>query len=835
MNELESKLYAIDRELAGPKPICLLIRQAPLCLPVLGLVLGILVQTRMPHTYTAWMILTICLAVGSMATFCVPSIKDNWRLAALIALASTACFLLGSLRLAVHQRLGPRDISHYVDERLLATVTGRITSVPQRSRNDWVFAQSHHQEPGTRFSLALSCIKTGQGWAKVDGTVQVFVAEEVSNVAYGESVLIYCWLRRIQPATNPGQFDSAAYLAKRNIFVSASVTSSLGIEPHDSPTMPVAFMLISRMRRSALNTLTQHIPLDQSVNGFLQALILGHRQDVDSQVQLAFKQTGLLHLISLSGMHMGILVSLVWWLARCAGLLKPARAMVCTVIVAVFLLLVPPRAPTLRAAILCWSFCTATMLRRTAHPLNCLSLAAMILLMIRPTQVYEAGWQLSFACVLGILLLSPNIQATLNRWSAPIRITRYTGITWCVNRLCALLSVGLGAWLGGLGILVFHFHVINLFSVLWTLLCLPWVSMILVLGFLKLVLSTMLPATGLVLGPCLYALAKILMGLVALLARVPLCTWVLGSMPLWLIVTYYALLLLLLLGLPHKRRICLAILIGLLLGALRVHHVQASPKALILTCQDVGHGQALVVQVPGHGTCLFDAGSLYQGNIGERIVVPFLHAKGIDTVESLFISHNDSDHLNGIPEIITQCTVRALWVSPPFLKQASGEGPARVLRDFLRDNPLTLQELPASLSLGKAELAVLWPPPTWPAHIEQSDNNQSTVALMTCFGRRILVCSDIEQRVQAELLQRYPNLRADIVIAPHHGSRKTLHPQFLEQVNAQIVLCSCARSQYDMNKVIAPDASISYTARDGAVIIRIDPSGDLTQSSWLRH
>jgi len=582
--------------------------------------------------------------------------------------------------------------------------------------------------------------------------------------------------------------------------------------------------------------LTEHVPDDKPAVGLIQALILGVRRGVTNEVHWAFEETGLLHLLSLSGMHMGILFGLVWWLCKWAGLLKQGRALVCALVIALFVLMVPGRPPTLRAATICWTLCLAMGLRRFPHPINALSLAAILMLLVRPTQMLEAGWQLSFSCVLGILVITPRLQARLSRI-----LDRMRGppvILWTLRRVTSLLAVGLGAWLGGLGVLVFHFHSMTLWSALWTMLALPFVTLILALGFLKLVLALLIPASGWLLGPCLYGVAKLLIGLVCLLAEIPPGVLTLGKTPFGLILCYYGLLLAAVFF--HSRwrpvmkpALCWAGVACLVAGVTLFRNERATPASLVFTCLDVGHGLAQVAQIPGYGTLLIDTGSLYQSNVGQRIVKPFLRYQGIARLRAIIVSHSDSDHINGVPELVDRNSVQILWANRHLLEQTSDWGPARTLSNFLEGQGRSLRLLPPRIDAGPARIDILWPPAELPGEIEASDNNRSVVARIEFAGRSIMICSDIERAAQRALLENHPNLRADVVISPHHGSKKTLDPDFLARLQPQIVITSCARSQYDQQRVVDPAPNAYYTARDGAITVTISPDGEIEVSTWI--
>ncbi len=229
--------------------------------------------------------------------------------------------------------------------------------------------------------------------------------------------------------------------------------------------------------------------------------------------------------------------------------MKRARAAICIIAIGVFLLIVPPRAPTVRAAIIAFVFCVSFFFRRHSNPVNTLSLAAIILLLIRPTQLFEAGWQLSFASVLGLVLFCHRIHFFLYE--------KITGWPWfkkapktrpffrIVSRpgpsLLILFSTGLTAWLGGAGILLYHFYTINPLTSIWTVIAFPFVALILIAGFLKIVLSFLLPTVAVVLGVAVTGLADLLIWIVKLIAQLDISQILIGHVSLAPIIFYYGL------------------------------------------------------------------------------------------------------------------------------------------------------------------------------------------------------------------------------------------------------------------------------------------------------
>ncbi len=236
---------------------------------------------------------------------------------------------------------------------------------------------------------------------------------------------------------------------------------------------------------------------------------------------------------------------------------------------------------------------------------------------------------------------------------------------------------------------------------------------------------------------------------------------------------------------------------------------------------------------PAKPTFLFDAGSMYKSDIGRRIVTPFLDFAAVGKIDAIMISHNDVDHINGIPEIVEHCRVKSIYAGDPFFTDAKTDpcGTAEFLAKLLHEKMLEIKNINNIDVKIAANIKVLWPTGQLRQDEALSENDKSVVSLIEFAGRKILLCSDIERFAQRELLRLNPNLKADVVVAPHHGLAKTLDLDFLEKLDADIVICSCDQNQYER---MLPDTinrsttryrrgtQTFYTATDGAITITIE-------------
>lgn len=834
MDAIKRRLTLIEAQLSGQGLLTHLMAAAPLFFPAVGLMAGIVLQESVPTQFGPWMGILIIGAVGSGACFVVT--RRAPRPAILTAGLLVSFLGLGGLRLMVFEHPPPNDIRHLVGEApTLATVRGRIRTSPCQERQDWCFARFTFSDPVSLFYLSARQIETDLGWQDVRGTVYVRLGEPTPNLQVGDVVEMHCWLRRFAPPTNPGQFDLAAYQRRRNIHLAASVASRSAITVQEAGRRGLVIRLRNRLTEAAAHALLPDRTQIDSGAAMLDALLLGHRENIDRQTYEAFRKTGLLHIISLSGLHLGILVGIVWWLGRLAGLLKPTRALVCVLATAAFLLVVPPRAPTVRAAVIVWAFCMATLVRRRSNSLNTLCLAAIILLLLRPTQLFEPGWQLSFSAVAGILALTDPIEGLMHRatrqWFANEKPSRRRVTRWTREigrRIIRLFAAGLGAWLGGAGVLLYHFYTITLLTSLWTVLVLPLVVVLLTLGFFKIVLFFLLPTLSYLLGLLATIVADLFIAIVHHLARPDINTLLIGHVTVWVVVLYYGLVLFARFA-PGRHRLlkhtlCLVMVATLVvyLGQLKWHRTHRD--GLCMTVLDVGHGQAIVVQLPGTMNLLFDAGSMYQGDIGGRVVVPFLDYMGISRLDAVVISHPDIDHINGIPEIVERRRIDHVYAHEMSLSPAEPGDPLDVLVRHLERHGHRIETLPPTLNAANAILTTLWPAACLADANELSENDRSLVSLLEFAGVRLLLCSDIEAGAQKQIIGFQPNLRAQIVVVPHHGSVATRYEPFLPHLQPDTLIASSGRKQ---KRMIDDDFSANYfsTAENGAVTICVDRDG----------
>ena len=247
-----------------------------------------------------------------------------------------------------------------------------------------------------------------------------------------------------------------------------------------------------------------------------------------------------------------------------------------------------------------------------------------------------------------------------------------------------------------------------------------------------------------------------------------------------------------------------------------------------------------MAQLPGRANILFDAGSLHKNDVGRRIIAAFLNYSGINRIDAIIVSHNDVDHINGIPEIVEYCKVGGVYANKAFLMDMTTDpcDTTEFLNDRLNEDGLTIQRLGKYLNVGgKAKIKIIWPTEQIYQDKTLGDNDKSVVSLIEFAGRKILLCSDIEKFAQRELLELFPDLKADVVVVPHHSSVKSLEADFIERLKAGISICSSGQRQYERLQTIKrkDGAESFYTARDGAVTVYVNKDGTLRTATFSKR
>lgn len=784
--------------------------------------------------------------------------------------------MLGSLRYRlVYDVFGEHNIVHHArNDRRLATLRGHIVTEPTITMPSSTFdAFDRTHSPRTTFTIRCIEVLTTQSWHNADGLATVYINEPAPNLRIGQRIQLDCWLSLRRGPDNPGQYDFTDIShARRNLVMcSVNCIEAINILDHVPTAADRLCQLRVMLQRKAAVWLLADIDASKDtlgVRSFLAALLLGRREEIKPITQEAFARTGAIHFLSVSGLHVGLFAAFAGWLCWLMRLPRVLHGLAAMAALGIFLIIVPTRPPVLRAGIICGTYCLAYISRRNASPINLLALSAIVISLWRPVDVFMPGFQLSFVVVLGILLFAVplckwqlmDVVDVLLRRPPLVQLSRnpreylpWWQFSWryLKRRLWQLSVVSIVAWLVGLPLVAYHFHRIALWSALASVILFPLIFFTMQIGFLKLLITCLVPLLGCLLTPILLNLGKATILCAKGLATLPGSGIFTASPPMWLVLMYYAILLALWWSCSRDRLFAKPIAL-ILTGwfTIFVWLVPFAPAGLpggssVIHCLSIGHGCAIVVQLPDGKTIIYDAGSMTDFNLANNTILPFLRSRGIGHIEVLIVSHPDIDHYCGVLDICERLDVRNVYLAEHF-NNIRRDDFSRRADYFLLDGLSQLGQPTMYITRDKHStqlfcsdekeqyrVEVLWPPgetATGDVSDDIVDNDTSLVVRVVDHNGSILLTGDIGDEPMEAMMKKYDDgyLQSDVLVLPHHGAVTSQLATFVDVVNPQTILCSSGRLRARKRDKIAEalqNRVVLHTSQRGAISVELTPSG----------
>ncbi len=620
----------------------------------------------------------------------------------------------------------------------------------------------------------------------------------------GERWLLTVRLRRPRGGANPHGFDYEAWLIERGIRATGYVRARAAARQL-APMVHRPRYWIEAARERLRSRVLAALP-DRPYAGVIAALAIGDQRAIPPQQWQVFTRTGVNHLMSISGLHVtmvsGLAFALAYWAWRRSArltLAAPARKAAAVAGLAAALgytLLAGFAVPAQRTLYMLAVAAAALWLGRMHSVSTVLAAALLVVLLMDPWAVLAPGFWLSFGAVAVILYV------TAGRVSDPHWLPGWLRVQWAV-------TVGL------VPPLIALFQQVSLVSPVANAIAIPVVSLVVVpltLAGAVLPFDFVLQLAALVMGAC----GAVLEGLSA----APAAVWQQHAPPGWAVAAAVAGVgwLLLPRGFPARWLGVLLFAPLVLAGGARLAHGE-----LRLTVLDVGHGHAVVVMTREHAL-VYDTGPAFGpgADSGNRIIVPFLRASGARRLAGMIVSHDDVDHSGGAVSVLQALPVAWLLSSLPDLDPLPLEA-EHAYRCYAGqrwewDGVVFEMLHPERASYDDARIR---------------DNDRSCVLKITTRAGRVLLPADIERRSEASLLARSGEaLRAEVLIAPHQGSRSSSTAAFVDAVNPRAVIFPVGyRNRFGhphpdvVARYRALDSRTYRTDRDGAVTVTFGASG----------
>ncbi|MGB3210603.1 MAG: DNA internalization-related competence protein ComEC/Rec2 [Desulforhopalus sp.] len=628
----------------------------------------------------------------------------------------------------------------------------------------------------------------------------------------GDTVAIRTDLKRPDSFRTPGVFDYAQYLARKNIWITGFVRSPLflhRIEENQSTLHSLRYMP-ERLRTRIGKQIDRSVP--DEIKGIYRAVLIGDRSNIEESTLEIFKGSGTMHILAISGLHMAVIGTFLytvffWLFSRSEKLLlrftiKKWAAFCSLPTLIGYGLLAGMNTPVYRAVIMSSLVIVSICSNRQKSPGALLAFAAILILSVAPLQLFTTSFLLSFSAIIGIFFILPVLKRLLHTSdSLPSRPALKEKI---LNWILAGLLVSLVANLATAPIALYSFNRLSTVGLFANLIIEPLICFwSLTAGFLSLPFMFIQPEFSTFLLQIGALGLKVAMYAATFFSSFTFSSIWLPTPPLWLILIYFVSL-----GLVvffYRAKTWWSILPVFSLSVCLYSFFHPPPefpaedkRPFRISYIDVGQGTSTLIDYPSGFRLLIDGGgsSFAAKSVGVRVIAPFLWKRGIRKIDAIAITHPDADHYNGLDFIVEHFSPNILWVRDRENRNDSFE---KIIKQAEKLGiPVSVPDKGQHLSKSYGSLKCIANSYRWPeiADIQDSRDKGNSGLILRADFRNLsaLFPGDIGKSVERELVKNGADLKADFLLASHHGSSTSNSTEFLAAVAPKYLMVSAGRS-----------------------------------------
>ena len=640
-----------------------------------------------------------------------------------------------------------------------------------------------------------------------------------NRLGIGNKIRLEGTMRKARGERNPGEFDYYKYLKSKGISGLFSVRNLESIDVIGTNEYPIRNFVFGV--RKILNRKIEELH-NKRTSALLKGLLLADRGDIDYKTKENFINSGVIHVLAVSGLHVGFIVVIFMFLfSRMPIYLRTALTIGGLL---AFLVLTNMPSSVFRATIMVIVLFVVYLDNREYNSVNALSITALILLIINPSDIFNPGFQLSFSAVLSILIIYPILQ---NRIKVKNKIVRW---------LLLFFAVSFSAQIGTIPFTLIYFQKLSVISLLANLFVIPIIGVIVGLGVLTLVTASVSTVLALYFASANMLMTDILLSIVNYSGSLDFAFISIPNFSLIDGIVFYsfvAIAFYIIAKFTNRRAIVFAIFLVVLnlffYLQLDDRELLAKEKFSVMLI-DIGQGDGILLKFPNGETALIDAGNATQSfDNGERVIAPLLKRLSINKIDYGFITHVDGDHYRGFLYLLKHGFIKRIY--KPRLDTTLKKD--LYLESVIKKSKIPLQYYSKSIIDFDNLRFYILNDTTDNFYNNLDMNNRSGVFKIVFGSTSFLFTGDAEKKAEKMLTVNYKDfLNSNILKLGHHGSKSSSSELFLNFVSPQIGLVSAGEN----NKFGHPSPSVlERLKKRNIAVYRTDIEGALLFQSDGRN
>ena len=647
------------------------------------------------------------------------------------------------------------------------------------------------------------------------------------NLNAGNKIYLTGTYQKGREQRNPGEFDYDKYLKSKGItglFVSYE-TDSIKILSQQKNY----FKSVLHSLRKKIDITIHHLHNAQTA-GLLRGLLLADRSEIDIETKNEFINSGVVHVLAVSGLHVGYILIIFIFIFGRFGIYTRSILTIIGLLLFMFITGVPPS--VFRATLMSIILIIAFLSNRSTNIINSISIAAFIILLINPNEIYNPGFQLSFSAVLAIGILYPYFQKKIYALYLKHKFVEY---------ILLFIGVSLSAQIGTLPFTLSYFSKLSLISILANLIVIPLIGFIISIAFITIFVAMISYNIAIYFAVANNLIVEWMIKFINLAGNLEFSFLWVRNYSIYDSIIFYLGLSVIMLCLYKIRKSFLKISLALILILSIFIYSKFDDKSLLeknklnIFMIDVGQGDSFVIKFPNGKTAIIDAGEAnpFLDN-GEHVITPLLDYLGIEKIDYGFISHLDLDHYGGFISLIHNDKIKTIYRPLPDSTSKS-----KRLEKFLAEQKVKLNFYnKSSIEVGNTKLYFLNDPYNY-NYKNFSSNDKSGVIKIVYGKTSILFTGDCEYPAEYFLASNFGTiLDSDVLKVGHHGSMTGSSEAFLKLVSPKISLISAGiKNKFNhpaesvINSLKKINSDVYRTDESGAVLLRSD-GNEIKKINW---